>query len=263
MSELVEKDDGRDDEHKRQARSRRMCCQSETTDPIILRSHHHLFVAQAANARQKSPATLRARLIDRENFIQIRRRHSSRHSPTSVSAITRAISRNPIRRFRKAWTATSFAALRIVGARPPVRKQSCARPRQGNLSKSALFKRQLPDAREIEPERRRRDALRPRERIGDRRSHIRRGKMGKCRAVGISNEAMHDRLRMHDDAELLRGKPEQEMSLDHFKALVHQCRAVDGNFRAHRPVRMRDRLFRRHALPCARASTRGTARRTR
>ena len=39
------------------------------------------------------------------------------------------------------------------------------------------------------------------------------------------------------------GEREQMMRLDHFQALVHQRRGIDGDLRAHRPVRMLQRLF--------------------
>ena len=53
-------------------------------------------------------------------------------SRSNVAEATRAMSRNPIRLPRKAATATSLAALRMVGAAPPAAKTSRAILSAGN-----------------------------------------------------------------------------------------------------------------------------------
>ena len=53
---------------------------------------------------------------------------------------------------------------------------------------------------------------------------------------------------------------EQVMRLDQFEALVHQRRGIDRDLRAHRPVRMLERLLRRRRADRLRASRCGTVR---
>src|SRR5262249_1729335 len=57
-------------------------------------------------------------------------------SALTVSSITAVICRNGRRPSRKAATATSFAALSVAGADPPLRSPSEARPSAGNRPKS-------------------------------------------------------------------------------------------------------------------------------
>src|ERR1700691_250656 len=48
---------------------------------------------------------------------------------------------------------------------------------------------------------------------------------------------------MDNDVELIRRQPEQVVSLDQLKALVHECSRVDGNFWPHGPSWMFQRLL--------------------
>ena len=50
---------------------------------------------------------------------------------------------------------------------------------------------------------------------------------------------------MDDDVDLVGGKAEQPVRLDHLEALVHQRRGVDGDLAAHLPGRVLERLRRR------------------
>ena len=63
------------------------------------------------------------------------------------------------------------------------------------------------------------------------------------RAVAELDQAVHDRLRVDQHVDLLGGQREQMMGLDEFQALVHQGRGIDRDLRAHRPVRMLERLL--------------------
>ena len=89
------------------------------------------------------------------------------------------------------------------------------------------MERQLPQLGEIEPARRRRNAARPGQRMGDRRAHVGRGKMRHGGAVFIADQAMDDRLGMHHDIQFLGRQREQKMRLDQFQPLVHQGGAVE------------------------------------
>ena len=116
-----------------------------------------------------------------------------------------AMSRNPIRPSRKAWTAISLAALSTVGAPPPRISASRAMRSAGNRRSSGGLEGQAADRRQVEPLGRRGDAARPGQRIGDRRAHVGRAEMRQHRAVAIDHEAVDDRLRMHDDVDPLGG----------------------------------------------------------
>src|SRR6516165_11178288 len=48
---------------------------------------------------------------------------------------------------------------------------------------------------------------------------------------------------MYQDIELVGGEREEVMRLEQFETLVHQGRRVDGHLRAHRPIRMVERLL--------------------
>ena len=88
---------------------------------------------------------------------------------------------------------------------------------------------QLAQLGQIEPARRRGDAARPGQRMGDGRAHVGRGQMRQGGAVVIGHQAMHDGLGMHQHVQLFRRQREQEMRLDQFQPLVHQGGAVDRN----------------------------------
>src|SRR5215471_20981853 len=67
-------------------------------------------------------------------------------------------------------------------------------------------------------------------------------------AVLVSNKAVHNRLRVDEHVEFLRRQGKQKMGLYELEALVHKRGAVDGDFRAHRPIWMRNRLLGRYGL---------------
>ena len=71
----------------------------------------------------------------------------------------------------------------------------------GKRSGSGASKVSGRELREIEPLRRRRHALGPGQRIGDRRAHVGRAELGQHRAVGIVDQAVDDRLRMDQDVD--------------------------------------------------------------
>src|SRR5262249_7595646 len=71
------------------------------------------------------------------------------------------------------------------------------------------------------------DALWPRERVRDRGAHVRSAELCEYRAVDVFDQRMHDALRVHDDLDLRRGRPEQQTGLDELQPLVHERRGVD------------------------------------
>ena len=80
------------------------------------------------------------------------------------------------------------------------------------------------------------------------------------RAVAERDERVDDRLRVHDHVDLLVGRAEEPVRLDHLEALVHQRRGVDRDLAAHRPGRVLRAPARRSRRPARRASGRGTGR---
>ena len=61
----------------------------------------------------------------------------------------------------------------MAGREPPARAASCARPSAGNRSQVRRLETQASDPDEVEGLYTRGDALRPRQRVGDRRAHVR------------------------------------------------------------------------------------------
>ena len=69
-------------------------------------------------------------------------------------------------------------------------------------------------------------------------THIRRAQLREHRAVDKLDQAVHHRLPVDNSCNLLKRQIVQPHCLDHFQALVHERGAVDGDLRAHCPVRM-------------------------
>ena len=103
-------------------------------------------------------------------------------------------------------------------------------------------------------------ALGPGQAIGDGRAHIGAGHLREDRPVTQMHEAMHDRLRMDQNVELVRREPEEVMRFQQLEPLVHQRGRIDRDLGAHRPVGVVETPARvaRHAS--VRGSTSGRAR---
>ena len=171
----------------------------------------------------------------------------------SARAAPRASPRSPRRSrgsrsrpSRNACTATSLAAFSVHGAVPPAIPASRARRRQANVSVSTGSNVSAPELGEIERPDRNVDALGVVQAVGDRHPHVRIAEMGQRRAVAQLDQAVDDRLRVHDHVDLVIRRPEQVMGLDQLQALVHQRRRVDRDLAAHRPRGMGERLLDRH-----------------
>ena len=92
------------------------------------------------------------------------------------------------------------------------------------------------------------DALGVVQRVGDRHAHVRVAEMRERGAVAQLDQAVDDRLRVHDDVDLLVRRAEQVVGLDQLEPLVHQRRRVDRDLAAHRPRRVGERLLDRDVL---------------
>jgi len=88
-----------------------------------------------------------------------------------------------------------------------------------------------------------RDPLGERERVRDRRPHVRISQLCEKRTIDVFDERMDDALRMHDDVDGLWRDAEQSMRFDDFKSLVHHRSGVDRDLATHCPVRMRTSLL--------------------
>ena len=161
----------------------------------------------------------------------------------SVFATRRAMSPKPIRRSRNAETAISLAALSAVGAPPPERSASIARPSAGKRSRSARSKVNRPSAARSGASDPGRDSIGIGQAMRNRGAHVRRRHTGDQRSVGEGDEPMHDRLRMHDDIEPVGWQAEQMVRLDQFESLVHQTRRIDRHLRPHHPVGVGERFL--------------------
>ena len=84
------------------------------------------------------------------------------------------------------------------GGCPAARPQGLARQAQRGEAHRVGRRRSraVPSADEVEPRHRGRHALRPGQRMGDRRAHVRRAELGQHRAVRILHQAVDDRLRV-------------------------------------------------------------------
>src|SRR6202012_1555314 len=89
-----------------------------------------------------------------------------------------------------------------------------------------LFEGELRQLREVEPRAWCRNTVGAAKPMGDRCARVGRAELRKYRAVGVIDEAVHDRLRMDDDVELVAVEIEEMMRFDHFEALVHHRRAI-------------------------------------
>ena len=114
------------------------------------------------------------------------------------------MSRKPIRRARKAATATSLAAFSTIGANPPRTRASRARRSDGKRPESGRSKVSGDRSREVQPRRRARRCATASPARGDRHAHVGRAELGQHRAVAIGHHRMDHRLRMHDDLDLRR-----------------------------------------------------------
>ena len=183
-----------------------------------------------------------------------------RSAASSVASTRAAMPPKPICRPINAATATSLAALRMVGAAPPVSSARRPSASAGNRSGSGASKVSVADLGEIELGGRTVDPGRIGQAMRDRDAHVGRAELRHHRAVAVFDHAVDDRLRMHQHGELCRRHGEQVMRLNQFQALVHHGCGIDGDLRAHRPVGMLERLLQRCCRASLRASRCGTAR---
>src|SRR5882762_5404040 len=122
-------------------------------------------------------------------------------------------------------------------------------PRQPQTRKPprrSLLKIQPPQFPPIQVHLRSRNPRRIRQRILNRHPHIRRPQLRQHRPVHILHHRMNRRLRMNHHLNLLRLHPKQPPRLNHLESLVHHRRRINRDPVPHPPIRMSQRLLRRH-----------------
>ncbi len=124
-------------------------------------------------------------------------------APSSVASTRAVIPMKSSRRAMNSATATSFAALSTVGAAAPGLERYPGESQGREARRVRLFEAQGRGAGEVEPRRRPHHALGPSQAICDRDAHVRASQLGDERAVAEFDQAMHDRLRMDQDVDLL------------------------------------------------------------
>ena len=102
------------------------------------------------------------------------------------------------------------------------------------------------DARQVERRQRRRPAVRVRERVLNRQPHVGHADLRDHRSIDEFDHRVHDRLRVHDDVDLVGPQAEQPVGLDDLQAFVHQRRRINRDLAAHAPRRMLQRVGGRH-----------------
>ena len=200
--------------------------------------------AKASSAAQRPAPPRRARARDDARLavgvvegLEARARGSA-GSRSSVSSMTAAMPRNARRPARNAWTATSLAALSTHGAGAARRSRRRARGAGGERLDVGRLEGQRTELGEVERPHGDVDPLGVVQRIGDRHAHVRVAEVRERGAVAEQDERVDDRLRVHDDVDVLVGHAEEVVGLDDLEALVHQRRRVDGDLAAHGPRRV-------------------------
>ena len=107
----------------------------------------------------------------------------------------------PSRSLRKAWTATSLAALSTHGAVPPARAAANASAERREGLEVGRLEGQRAHLGEVEPRHRHVDALGVVQRVGDRHLHVGVAEVRERRAVAQLDHPVDDRLRVHDDVD--------------------------------------------------------------
>ena len=102
------------------------------------------------------------------------------------------------------------------------------------------------DTRQVERRQRRRPAIRVREGVLNRQPHVGHPDLRDHRSIDEFDHRVHDRLRVHDDVDLVGPQAEQPVGLDDLEAFVHQRRRINRDLAAHAPGRMFQRVGGRH-----------------
>ena len=89
---------------------------------------------------------------------------------------------------------------------------------------------------------RRLEPLGVRQRVLNRDSHIGKPQLRDDGIVGIFDRGMDNAFAVHDDLHVLRANGKQPNRFNEFKTFVHHCCGIDGDFRAHFPVRVLERV---------------------
>src|SRR5258708_20976637 len=87
------------------------------------------------------------------------------------------------------------------------------------------------------------ESLRVPQRDRDGHPHVGQTELSFSGPVDEVDQAVHDRLRVDDDLDLVIRDVEEVMQLDHLERLVHHRRRVDRDLGAHLPCRMLERIL--------------------
>ena len=164
-----------------------------------------------------------------------RPRERSRYRHRGPPPRLAAMAVHGIRPSRNAATATSLAPLSTAGAPPPARPASNARREARERVEIGGLEGELRHLRPVDGAERLGETVRRAEGETDREAHVGHRELGDGGAVDELHHAVHDRLRVHHDVDLVEGDAEQLVGLDHLEALVHERRRVDGDLGAHVP----------------------------
>src|SRR6266404_5829540 len=105
-----------------------------------------------------------------------------------------------------------------------------------------ILEGQCPDFGKISRRHRIRQSPRPRERVLDRVTHVRRAQLRQNRPIRELHHRMHDALRVDDHIHTIYVDIEQPPRLDHLQPLVEQGGRIDGDLLSHVPTWMLQRL---------------------
>ncbi len=84
--------------------------------------------------------------------------------------------------------------------------------------------------------------------MGDRDAHVGCPQLRDHRTIGEFDHAVDDRLRVHQNVDLIRRQRKQIRGFNDFETLVHHRRRIDGDLLSHAPVRVFQGLRKRRLL---------------
>ena len=159
-------------------------------------------------------------------------------------SITAGISRKDSRRSQKCADSDFIRGVQHGGSGTARFGRGASQPQARKPLEIRRFEVQPRRAQDVERFYTGGEPLRPAERMGDRRAHVRVAQLRQHRAVHVFHQRMHDALRMHDHFDLRRRQAEQQAGFDQLQPFVHAASpsprrscAPSPSADARRPVR--------------------------
>ena len=121
----------------------------------------------------------------------------------SVRSTSAAMPGKDVDLLRKASTATSLAALRMVGAAPPAFRAFFASRRAGETGLVRFVEREIASGGEVEPLEIGLETGRPRQAVSDRGPHVGKARLSDDGAVAVIDKRVDDGLGMDDCRKLI------------------------------------------------------------